>query len=537
MKGLKKRICGIMLALVLTASPVLAPPIPAQAFAPAVVLGAKTLVEIAVILYCVAKSGMIVSGITEGINAVENGATLSEAFRKFLGTATGRDWADDLAFRTTDGEIISFGADETFELEMENGETYVVTGEQVLDFLTVGDIDWSVSESAVPKEEEWEDFKQDYAEDNIIYHEWAQSGFGGNGGDDEDPDKIPGFTKLQEFSIGAGLLAAVRNFTNKVINNELADVDLKSLGLVYTGAVPQNADGQYLYRCIVSPYTMPPYGEGYMFLNSSTTSLCCGLINDSNQMIFIQLKGNTYTPLYWWKHVSARGTNNAGGNAIPLSSSGYACNYPVFGSFSEAQSYLLGADDSAALNAPKYDYNSLADSLPETMAAYENVPIPTQQLPAINNALQAAAPVPDADPAANTEAYKQAMKEVLTEVLPQIQPEPSPEPEPEPSPEPEPEPEPEPGTEPDEMDNYKVDLTNIFPFCLPFDFIALLQVLSAEPETPRFEMPFIVQSIGVNETVVIDLAFLDGVMDGLRKLELVAFIVALIFATGKLIKW
>lgn len=44
-----------------------------------------------------------------------------------------------------------------------------------------------------------------------------------------------------------------------------------------------------------------------------------------------------------------------------------------------------------------------------------------------------------------------------------------------------------------------------FPFCIPVDILVLMQTLAHEPETPRFEIPFVLERYGIEEKVVIDL--------------------------------
>lgn len=85
--------------------------------------------------------------------------------------------------------------------------------------------------------------------------------------------------------------------------------------------------------------------------------------------------------------------------------------------------------------------------------------------------------------------------------------------------------------------DYAIDLRKLFPFCIPFDFIALLRVLDAEPEAPRFEVPFVVPSVGIDEMYVIDLSMFDDVMEVIRLFELVGFVIGLMLLTGKVIKW
>ena len=80
------------------------------------------------------------------------------------------------------------------------------------------------------------------------------------------------------------------------------------------------------------------------------------------------------------------------------------------------------------------------------------------------------------------------------------------------------------------ISDYTLDLTNIFPFCLPFDFIDFLNILSAEPETPYFEydmpLPF-----GDSYKFVIDLSPFNDAAALMRKMETLAFIIGLVFIT------
>lgn len=83
---------------------------------------------------------------------------------------------------------------------------------------------------------------------------------------------------------------------------------------------------------------------------------------------------------------------------------------------------------------------------------------------------------------------------------------------------------------------FVADLSKFFPFCIPFDLIHLLSVLDAEPEIPRWEIPFKIPAYGVDETIVIDLSAFDGVAKIVRLCETILFIFSLILATRGLIK-
>lgn len=80
------------------------------------------------------------------------------------------------------------------------------------------------------------------------------------------------------------------------------------------------------------------------------------------------------------------------------------------------------------------------------------------------------------------------------------------------------------------------DVTDKFPFCVPFDLIDCVKAWNVSERAPVFEVPFVVDSAGVNEMVVIDLTIFDPVIVLLRWLVLISYIVFLIVVTRQLIK-
>lgn len=119
---------------------------------------------------------------------------------------------------------------------------------------------------------------------------------------------------------------------------------------------------------------------------------------------------------------------------------------------------------------------------------------------------------------------------------PSIKPKPDPDPGTDPDPKPDPDPEPAPLPDMDAAD-YKVELSGIFPFCIPFDFIALLRTLDAEPRAPCFTFPVVIPALSYREDVKLDLAIFDDVAKVIRLCEKVSFILFLMFVTSKVIRW
>lgn len=85
-------------------------------------------------------------------------------------------------------------------------------------------------------------------------------------------------------------------------------------------------------------------------------------------------------------------------------------------------------------------------------------------------------------------------------------------------------------------DKWVVDLSKFFPFCIPFDLVYLLDVLDAEPQAPRFEIPFKLPEYGIDYTFVIDLADFESVAAVFRTFETILFILGLILLTRELIQ-
>lgn len=85
-----------------------------------------------------------------------------------------------------------------------------------------------------------------------------------------------------------------------------------------------------------------------------------------------------------------------------------------------------------------------------------------------------------------------------------------------------------------DKDNYKIQLAQYFPFCIPFDIFNFFKCLVREPETPNFviKLPLLGETYEFN----IDLGFLNPVAKIIRMCELFMFCIGLALATNSLIK-
>ena len=88
-----------------------------------------------------------------------------------------------------------------------------------------------------------------------------------------------------------------------------------------------------------------------------------------------------------------------------------------------------------------------------------------------------------------------------------------------------------------EIDTYKVGLSSVFPFCIPFDVYNMVTMFVAEPEAPSAEWTFTLPWSNQEYSVGWDLSAFDGVARVCRDMELVLFAVGLAVITYKVIKW
>lgn len=125
-------------------------------------------------------------------------------------------------------------------------------------------------------------------------------------------------------------------------------------------------------------------------------------------------------------------------------------------------------------------------------------------------------------------------------------PQPQPTVAPNPNPDPNPNPNPEVSPKPDDTDtdvnpdDYKADLRLVFPFCIPFDLIHLIQAFEAEPEAPVFEFPLDLELenpwtgkkiLDYHHTFKLDMSDYEPVIKILRIFEIIFFIIGLLMIT------
>lgn len=84
-------------------------------------------------------------------------------------------------------------------------------------------------------------------------------------------------------------------------------------------------------------------------------------------------------------------------------------------------------------------------------------------------------------------------------------------------------------------------ITQVFPFCLPFDFVRGIKLISATPVAPKFDINFDIPSFGLypgtHDVITLDLSVYSKYFNVVRWVSTVLFIISLCFLTYKLIKW
>ena len=159
-----------------------------------------------------------------------------------------------------------------------------------------------------------------------------------------------------------------------------------------------------------------------------------------------------------------------------------------------------------------------------------------------------------------------------TDPQPTTAPDPDPNPTTAPNPDPDPDPNPDPTTtpavnpepstapkpsgtpeNPDDTDtdtdinpdDYKADLRLVFPFCIPFDLVHLIQAFEAEPEAPVFEFPVDIELndpfagsersakkiVDYHHTFELDMSDYEPVIKIFRIFEIIFFIIGLLLIT------
>ena len=407
--------------------------------------------------------------------------------------------------------------------------------------------------------------------DKTIAYILTQGGGGGNP-DDFDPDnddpekKLTTWEKLKQWwkkhpnaSLSlmgnASVLAAVAPVFKKNIDEKAAvgNVDISSLDM------PDALLSWFSSNLVKYPYY-------YIVIRPS------GLIDDilmaSESLVFYRSsysnKFYCFSQSFTYFHNKYLYVCDPSDVSQFSSGSNFSTSYSYNSSYSSNVPFVVYDSKNEALKAFKgYASNLNPNSTLTTDAAkkaqedeekkdkpvYDNVVLPTEEqmndyINKLNEIAQRTT-----DPAQRLQEQQKAMNafvESITNVSPNPEPSPDPNPNPSPDPSPDPAPSPNPSPEPDpdapatdeEAAQYTADLTTIFPFCIPFDLIRAFKVLSVQGEAPVYDIPLKIdyKYVHVNESWSIDMSDFSSVIQILRVMETLGFIVGLILVTRKLIR-
>ena len=298
----------------------------------------------------------------------------------------------------------------------------------------------------------------------------------------------------------------------------------KPLAAVYRSEV--NSDGRTVYRFEI--YTLDKVGN--FSLQSLSTD--CTVTKPSG----------SYTITRNYSNVSY--TVGDGYYTFPAMS--YSANFPVFASRIDAENYLRGCGDvTNALNYSKVYQNAdwlSYDWAGQLIDPFTEIGLTLSQLIELMKALNLHIVGNNFSPGELVDLIRKSLPVVNPELLPDENPVTIPDPLPEtepvywPSPDahplpvdPDPTPDPDPGTGSDpspdpDPDSETIDfddivpdtsgsftditdsLKNKFPFSLPWDIYYLFSRLAHTPRTPVYYLPLVIERLGIDETIVIDMS-------------------------------
>ncbi len=559
---MSKRISALLLAVALVACSVLnGNTLKVKAASATVAMSPELAAEFYLFLYQLTETAMHVGGANKGLDSKEAMETLRDGVIGYF-NFPGEDGVD-FEIKTTDGRTFkSFSGSsfsnglveyttaegQTYKLSQDKFTTLLVNGTITLDPDIYNDTD---EEPTVNDDDEY--VKNMKAMFDAKWEELREIGFKDDSGDptpspSPDPEKNP-FKNIALVTVGASLVALAGAFVKDLFDGKVEGLAAEDYytGLGFTGKLDQDADGNYLIAGYVitqvnsSDYTyFPHYTYNTSFSKPLVAVYTPGSETNGSSFDIFAYSSSLYNPgiyaTYQAFDVSGKPMSSVSSNKANSFSGSkntditYSLNIPVFESRDYALSFCKTGSLTGLLNGEAYDFPELTKSVPTVMQPLTGYEFAPGRLRNVNQALVDAAtkvqPETGTDTAAATKTYTDIMTDTMTKVAPKTEVNPLPST--------------TPGTETGEGfegESYKRDLKLLFPFCIPFDFIHLIQALKAEPETPKFEIPVKLDFVDVDTSIVIDLAWMDPIMKIWRLGELGLFIVMLMKSTSKMIRW
>lgn len=557
---MQKRISALLLAMVIVIGSVLnGNTLKVKAASATVAMSPELAAEFYLFLYQLTETAMHVGGANKGLDSKEAMETLRDGVIGYYSVSGEKNV--DFEIKTTDGRTFKSYSNSGYrgglvEYTTADGHTYRLSGDKFCTLLLNGTITLDPDIYNDTDEEPRVNDDDEYVKNmkamfDAKWEELREIGFKDDSGDptpspSPDPEKKP-FKNIALVTVGASLVALAGAFVKDLFDGKVegVDPDVYIPDGMFTGYPTESNAGK------INIYA------SYFYNNSSTLSEEKYSYNATNEdcFYFLASYGTTASGSYILKpgiyYISSGRTvfpsysylQDDLGNAFtfnwisyPVPDTGYrfgnytiVSNIPIFAHFG-FDAYCKG-DTSMLLHAPDiYDFPELIKSVPTVMQPLTGYEFAPGRLRNVNQALADAAtkvqPETGTDTAAATKTYTDTMTDTMTKVAPKTEVNPLPST--------------TPGTETGdgfEGDSYKRDLKLVFPFCIPFDFIHFIQALNADPVAPCFKIPIKMESIGIDMTLELDLAWMDPIMEIFRLGELGCFVIMLMATTKKMIGW
>lgn len=322
---------------------------------------------------------------------------------------------------------------------------------------------------------------------------------------------------------------AVSSLWNKMIGRMDVDIDSSKIDKGALDIISQSGFSYYQYR--PDPYnSISKFKEGSFFVENYGWFNVAGTEEYRNS-------GGIWKLSYCYP----KDQFSAGG----YSNIGYT-NIPRFTNYKDAVAW----SEKVRANADKYKKENIWVH-PDLQDTYKNngkLKYPQQapqplQIPSIAQLTDLANKLKT-----NPQQSPNSVQELIDQLKqnPQPQPTVAPNPNPNPNPNPDPNPNPEVTPKPDDTttdvnpDDYKADLRLVFPFCIPFDLVHLIQAFEAEPEAPVFEFPFDLELenpwtgkkiLDYHHVFKLDMSDYEPVIRIFRIFEIIFFIIGLLMIT------
>ena len=562
---MQKRISALLLAIIIVTSSVLGGnTLKVKAASATVAMSPELAAEFYMVLLQITETAMHVSGANNGLDSKEALEAIGDGVQGYF--TNNMSNGIDFEIQTTDGETFRGVSNSGYsrglvEYTAADGQVYKLSGDKFTSLLLNGKITLDpgayndTDETDTDIDQELDDYikkrqalidakKDEMMEAYIAYKQSGGSGEDPTPSPEPSPDSEKLFTTIKLVSLGASLIAVAGAFVKDLFDGKVDGIEANNYYATgFNGQLERNVDGYYVIDVVFSRLYKSQYNESIEELDVFNTvwNLPVAIyINSEPAYMFIQYNSTndsftqpwlpySYSQTYIERSDKPTYTGNKGTNGVLMNgSTSVSSNIPIFETLEQLKAYFHTGVLTGLLNGEAYDFPDLVKSVPEVLQPLTGTKFSPSLLPGINTAVSNAVkslPKTSTDTKTNTETYKETMTSTITDVAPKT------------------EVVPEPTTKPDtdtdtgEGEAYKRDLKMLFPFCIPFDFIHLLQALSAEPETPRFEIPIKLDFIDVDTSLVIDLSWMDPIMKIWRLGELGLFIVMLMMGTRKVIKW